>query len=117
MTLNYSKEQLLRLKKDIEPEAKFWNQNSLFLVFGFSSAILLTTGIELFKIIGKDYSFNLNKLLLTFMSNKPDYYFFGMFVFFIFGLIITLFSARIIDKNSHKFDAILKGINRRLSLQ
>lgn len=109
------KQFLLEMKKEIEPLAKFWSQNSLFLFFGLSSAIFLTAGFELFRIIGKDYMFkweNISSNLIHFSS--LDYYFIGTILFFLFGLILALISARRIDKNTKHFNKILISINKEL---
>jgi hypothetical protein len=110
------KEELLKMKREIEPKAKFWNQNSLFLFFGFSSAIFIITAIELFKIIGKDYSFNLNKIIPALINfGNQDYYFIGMIVLFMFGLIVTTASAKAIGNNQDHYNNILNWINRKLN--
>lgn len=96
--------------KNLEPKAKFWNQNSLFLVFGGSFAVMFTSGIELFKIWAKDYSFklaSLSKLL-------EDWYFCGIGAFFLFGLIICIFSAKKIDNIIKETNIILRMLNEEL---
>ncbi len=75
-------------------ESKFWNRNRLFLAWAFCAAIILTTGIEITKIISKDY------------------YLFGMIVLFVFGLVIIWVLGRIIDRNSNDIYQTYKDIDK-----
>lgn len=104
---------LLDIKKEIEPKAKFWNQNSLFLSFGFCAAIFLTSALELFKIIAKDYQFDLSKVTKSIFG--IDWYLTGTFLFFIFGFILSVLIARVIDENTKHFNKLLNYINKELN--
>ena len=99
---------LEKAKEQLTPKAKFWNQNSLFLVFGGSFAILATAGIELFKIWAKDYEFKLSFKLLG------DWYFLGILFFFLFGLAVCLISAKIIDGIAKDVNVTLKTIDEEI---
>jgi hypothetical protein len=108
-----NKEKLIEAQKDIEQKAKFWNQNNLFLYFGLASAIFLTTAIELFKIIAKDYAFNWRRVLDS-LFNFKDMYLFGILFFFVFGLVTAGLSAKVIGENKEHFNRLLNEINRLL---
>lgn len=101
-------------KKYLIPKAKFWNQNSLFLFFGFSSAIMLTSGIELFKIFSKDYSFKWKEIFFKLIHYPNDFYLIGILCFFIFGLILAILSARKIDNVTKDTNTILKVIDEKI---
>ena len=107
-------EALENSKKELTPKAKFWNQNSLFLFFGFSSAIMLTSGIELFKIFAKDYSFKWEEVFLTLFKHPNDFYLIGILCFFIFGFVLAVLSAKIIDKVNKDTNTTLKIIDEEI---
>ncbi len=95
--VNNKKEMLEKAKKELEPKAKFWNQNSLFLLFAASFSIVATTGIDLFK-----------------LGMPAKYHFLGIFMFFIFGLVVCLISAKTIDDMTKNTNITLKTINGEL---
>lgn len=93
----------------LEEETKKWNQNRLFLLWGFTAAFVGVTGIELFKIIAKDYHFRISEVV----SAVPDYYFIGMLFFFIFSLTLTLKASKIIDTKANILDTTLKTLSKK----
>ncbi len=106
-------ERLIKLeeaRKDLIPKSKFWNQNSVFLGFAFGSAIMLMTGVEIFRIWVKDYSFKIQ----NFMTMILDPYFQGIFVFFIFGLFIAIVLGRKIDNNRKDIQKILEIVESEI---
>ncbi|MEK6906331.1 MAG: hypothetical protein AABW81_01780 [Nanoarchaeota archaeon] len=110
--------QLFSIKKEIDSKARFWNQNSLFLSFGFISALFLTVSIELFKIIGRDYSFKWKEIYsVLFNNNKIDYYFWGIITFWVFGLVLSVLIANIIDNHTKHYNALSKGINQMVKVK
>lgn len=97
-------------RKDLIPKSKFWNQNSVFLGFAFGSAIMLMTGIEIFRIWAKDYLFKIQNLYEMIL----DPYFQGIAVFFIFGLFIAVALGKIIDNNRKDIQKILKIVENEI---
>lgn len=95
-----------------EPQSGFFNQNSLFLIFGFSSAIFLTTLIELFKIIGRDYLFDWSKIGMAFTNAQgQDFYLLGMIFFCLIGFSLTVLYAVLIDKHTKYSDKLKEWAN------
>ena len=105
-------EKLEEARKELIPKAKFWNQNSIFLGFAFGSAIMLMTGIEIFRIWAKDYSFKIQ----NFITMVLDHYFQGIMVFFIFGLFIAVALGRIVDNNRKDIQRVLEIIEREIKI-
>lgn len=114
MEKNQKIESLENAKKELTPKAKFWNQNSLFLFFGFSSAIMLTSGIELFKIFAKDYSFKWGAVFSGLINYPNDFYLIGIICFFLFGLVLAVLSAKTIDKITKDTNTTLKIIDKEI---
>jgi len=105
-------EKLEEARKELIPKAKFWNQNSIFLGFAFGSAIMLMTGIEIFRIWVKDYSFKIQ----NFITMVLDPYFQGIMVFFIFGLFIAIVLGRKIDNNRKDIQRVLEITEREIKI-
>ena len=97
-------------RKNLFPKSKFWNQNSVFLGFAFGSAIMLMTGIEIFRIWAKDYSFKIQNLITMIL----DPYFQGIVVFFVFGFFIAVVLGRKIDNNRKDIQKILEIIENEI---
>ncbi len=97
-------------RKDLIPKSKFWNQNSVFLGFAFGSAIMLMTGIEIFRIWAKDYYFKIP----NFITMILDPYFQGILVFFIFGLFIAIVLGRKIDNNRKDIQKVLEIVESEI---
>lgn len=114
MEKNQKIEYLEKAKKELTPKAKFWNQNSLFLFFGFSSAVMLTSGIELFKIFAKDYSFKWKIIFSKLVIYPNDFYLIGIICFFLFGLVLAILSAKTIDKITKDTSTTLKVIDKEI---
>ena len=99
-------------KKYLVSKSKFWNQNSVFLGFAFGSAIMLMTGIEIFRIWAKDYLFKTGNFIIMIL----DPYFQGILVFFVFGLFIAIVLGRKIDNNRRGIQKILKIVENEICL-
>jgi hypothetical protein len=109
------KKKLIEIKKGIEPKTIFWNQNNLFLTFGIAISLFITSGIELFKIIASEkYNFNLRLVLENFFSGG-DWYLYGIFLFFLFGFIISILIAHPIDKTTKHFQKLLFSIDEEIN--
>ena len=109
-----NKELLIDIKKEIESKAKFWNQNTFFLIWGFSSSIFAMTGIEIFRIIAKDYQFKLLEFFKKLIFYPNDFYLIGILLFFIvFGTIMSKVGKRI-DKETQHYNKMLTWINEEL---
>jgi len=87
-------DELKKARDDLLPEVKFWNRNRLFLAWAFCAAIILTSGIEIVKIVSEDY------------------FLIGMISLFVFGLIIIIMLTRILDKNSNDRNKTYDEINK-----
>jgi fructose-specific phosphotransferase system IIC component len=98
-----SKEELIQIRKEILPLSKSWNQNRLFLVWGFLAAMMVAFGLELFRTFAKDLSFKLNGIL-------SNYYFIGLLVFFIFSLVLIFKVSKIIDENANNLNNVVKDL-------
>ena len=101
---------LIKAKEILLPRAKFWNQNNLFLSFGVGSVVMFTSGFELFKIIAKDYSFKFVNLIRFY----NDYYFLGMLIFFVFGLIVVISTVNKIDGITKDTNLTLKTLDEEI---
>jgi len=91
------KERLTTLKEARDrllSEAKFWNRNRLFLVWAFCAAIILTSGIEIIKIISKNY------------------YLYGVITLFVFGLVIISILTKILDTIANDVNRTYEDLNK-----
>lgn len=77
------KDILKQCREDLLPEVLFWNRNRLFLTWAFCAAVVLTTAIELIKII------------------SPKGYPGGIGFMFLFGLILVIIIGRKLDQRAN----------------
>lgn len=101
------------IKKTLE-ETKKWNQNRLFLIWGVLASLVLILGLELFKILAKEYLFEMSKFLLG--AFDKDGYLLGIWIFFILSLFASLYVSKIIDERANTFQKLYNTISNKSNI-
>jgi len=89
-------EELIKYRDSILPEAKFWNRQRLFLAWAFCAAIILTSGIELAKMISEEYA--------------P----WGLIILFVFGLVIIWKITKILNEATYYPNKVCDILNSEI---
>jgi hypothetical protein len=95
------KEKLTELKKardSLMESRKFWNTNRLFLAWAFTASVLMTSGIELAKLLNKE-------------TNYP--FIFG--ALFIFSLAMVISLNKIIDGRAEDIEKTYKVLDEEIT--
>jgi len=113
MDKNKRVSELQKIYDDLLPKAKSWNRDRLLLAWGFCSAIFTITGLELFKIIAKDYNFKFNEILTKLFFQ--DFYLIGILIFFFTFGIVTYCIGKIIDQNADDMNKTLNDLKKQIN--